>query len=198
MKPALLAALVIAPFSSHAGQAQPPVATAPASPTLGGPAIAGVCLLSRPAVFATARVGVAATARLQQLTEQAKAEVEAERKPIEADAKAFEAEQARLSPEQRQSRAQALEQRLRAVQQKAALRSREIEATREKAMTRIVSTMQPLVQQVYQARGCGLLVDRGSVLGGNMTNDLTPAVIQGLDARMATISFDREALAAAQ
>ena len=197
MKPALLVALVIAPFSPHAGRAQPPVVPAPASPTLGGPAIAGVCLLSRAVVFATARVGLAATQRLKQLADQAQAEVEAERKPIEADAKAFQAEQARLSPEQRQSRAQALEQRLRAVQQKAALRSREIEATREKAMARIVSVMQPVVAQAYQARGCGLLVDRGSVLGGNMTNDLTPAVIQGLDAKMTSISFDREVLATA-
>jgi Skp family chaperone for outer membrane proteins len=198
MKPALLAALVIAPFSSHAGQAQSAVAAAPASPTLGGAPVSGVCMLSRPAVFATAKVGVAATARLQQLTEQAKAEVEAERKPIEADAKAFQAEQGKLSPEQRQSRAQALEQRLHAVQQKAALRGREIEATREKAMARIVTVMQPVVADIYKAKSCGLLVDRGAVLGGNMANDLTPTVIQGLDQRLATISFDREALATAQ
>jgi Skp family chaperone for outer membrane proteins len=198
MKPALLAALMISPFSSHAGWAQPPVAATAAGPTLGGPVIVGVCLLSRPAVFATAKVGVAATQRLKQLADQAQAEVDTERKPIEADAKTFQAEQAKLSPEFRQNRAQALEQRLRAVQQKTALRGREIEATREKAMARIISAMQPVVQQAYQAKSCGLLVDRGSVLGGNMANDLTPAVIQGLDARMATISFDREALATAQ
>jgi len=198
MKPALLAALVIAPFSSHAGQAQSAVAAAPASPTLGGAPVSGVCLLSRPAVFATAKVGVAATARLQQLTEQAKAEVEAERKPIEADAKAFQAEQARLSPELRQSRAQALEQRLHAVQQKAALRAREIEATRDKVTARVITVLQPLVAQAYQARGCGLLIDRGSVLGGNMANDLTSTVIQGLDTKMTSISFDREVLATAQ
>lgn len=195
MKPALLAALVIAPFSPHVGRAQAPVAAGSSGPTLGGPAIAGVCLLSRPVVFATAKVGLAATARLQQLTEQAQAEVEAERKPIEADAKAFRADQAKLAPDARQSRAQALEQRLRVVQQMAALRAREIEATRDKATARIVATMQPLVAQAYQSRGCGLLIDRGSVLGGNMANDLTPAVIQALDARMSTISFERETLA---
>jgi len=193
MKSALLA-LMIAPFSAHVASAQAPVA----SPVLGGAPVPGVCLLSRPAVFATAKVGVAATQRLKQLADQAQAEVEAERKPIEADAKAFQAEQARLSPELRQSRAQALEQRLRVVQQKAALRGREIEATREKAMARIVTVMQPVVADIYKAKSCGLLVDRGAVLGGNMANDLTPTVIQGLDQRLATISFDREVLATAQ
>ena len=193
MKSALLA-LMIAPFSAHVASAQAPVA----SPVLGGAPVPGVCLLSRPAVFATAKVGVAATQRLKQLADQAQAEVEAERKPIEADAKAFQAEQARLSPELRQSRAQALEQRLRVVQQKAALRGREIEATREKAMARIVTVMQPVVADIYKAKSCGLLVDSGAVLGGNMANDLTPTVIQGLDQRLATISFDREVLATAQ
>ncbi len=189
MKSVLLA-LVIAPFSSHIASAQPPVA----SPTLGGAPVPGVCLLSRPAVFATARVGAAATARLKQLADQAQAEVDAERKPVEADAKAFQQDQAKLSSAERQSRAQALEQRLRAVQQKTALRDREIEATRERAMARIVSAMQPVVAQAYQAKGCGLLIDRGSVLGGNMANDLTPAVIQGLDAKMTAIDFDLESL----
>jgi Skp family chaperone for outer membrane proteins len=195
MKSLALIALMIAPMLSHSVHAQTPAA---ATASLGGAAVPGICLLSRPAVFATAKVGLAATARLQQLTQQAQAEVEAERKPIEADAKAFQAEQAKLSPEVRQSRAQALEQRLRTVQQKAALRSREIEATREKALARIVTAMQPVVQQAYAAKACGLLLDRASVLGGNLANDLTPAVVQGLDTRMSTISFDREALAIAQ
>ena len=198
MKPALLAALIVAPLFPHLAQAQAPVAAAPATPVLGGPALAGVCLLSRPAVFATAKVGLAATARLQQLTQQAQAEVEGERKQIETDAKAFQAEQAKLAPDLRQSRAQALDQRLHAVQQKAALRAREIEATRDKATARILATMQPLVVQAYQSKGCSLLIDRAAVLGGNMANDLTPAAIQGLDARMPTINFDREVIATAQ
>lgn len=197
MKSLALMALVIAPVSSHPVSAQTPNA-ALAGPVLGGAAIPGVCLLSRPAVFATAKVGLAATARLQQLTAQVQAEIATERKPIETDAKAFQAEQAKLSPELRQSRAQALEQRLRAVQQKAALRAKEIDATREKAMARIIVTMQPLVADAYKAKSCGLLIDRAAVLGGNMANDLTPAVIQALDARMPTINFERETLAAAQ
>jgi Skp family chaperone for outer membrane proteins len=189
--PALLALLIV-PLTSPVASAQ---ASTPADPPLGGAPVPGVCLLSRPAVFANARVGIAATQRLKQLVEQVQAEIDGERKPVEADRKAFQAEQATLSPEQRQSRAQALDQRLQAVRQKTALRGREIEVTREKALARIVSAMQPLVQEAYHARTCGLLVDRGSVLGGNMTNDLTPAVIRGLDARMTAITFDRESLA---
>ena len=59
---------------------------------LGGPAVAGVCLLSQQAVLANAKAGVAASARLKQLADQAQAEVDGERGPIQADAKALAAQ----------------------------------------------------------------------------------------------------------
>ena len=61
-------------------------------------------------------------------------------------------------------------------------------------MARIAETLQPLIAQAYQARNCGLLIDRTTVLGGNMANDLTPAAVAALDAKLATIAFERESL----
>jgi Skp family chaperone for outer membrane proteins len=176
--------------------ASPAFAQQPAAPSLGGTQIPGVCLLSQQAVIANAKVGVAAMARLKQLTDQAQAEVEAGRKPIEADAKALEAQRASLKSADFQQKQQALGQRLQALQQTAQLRSREIEATRQKALARIAGEAQPLIAQVYKAHACGLLLDRGAVLGGNMGGDLTAAVVQAIDAKIATISFDRETLPA--
>ncbi|MDF0490479.1 OmpH family outer membrane protein [Sphingomonas sp. H39-1-10] len=167
---------------------------APATAGLGGPLVAGVCLLSREAVFANAKVGQAMTARLRELAQQAQAEVDAERRPIEADIRAFNAESARLSADQRRTREQALAARLQPVDAKAAQRSREIDATRVKALGRVSTEFQPVVAQVYRQKGCGLLLDRNTVLGGNFGNDLTAAVVQGLDARIQTISFEREVL----
>ena len=87
--------------------------------------------------------------------------------------------------------------RVQAVQAKAQLRSREIEATREKVLARIADQAQPVIQQVYKTKGCGLLLDRNSVLGGNLANDLTADVVKGLDAKTTSLSFDRETLPAA-
>lgn len=159
---------------------------------LGGPAVAGVCLLSQQAVLANAKAGVAASARLKQLADQAQAEVDGERGPIQADAKALAAQKAGLKPAEFQQREQALGTRLTALQQKADQRSREIEATRVKALGRIATEAQPVIAAVYKARGCGLLIDRGTVLGGNMAGDLTAAVVQGLDAKLASLTFERE------
>jgi len=38
------------------------------------------------------------------------------------------------------------------------------------------------------------IIDRNSVLGGNMSNDLTPMLARGLDAKVTTITFDLEVL----
>jgi Skp family chaperone for outer membrane proteins len=169
---------------------------APAGQALGGPAVPGVCLLSREAIFANAKVGKAATARLQELAQQAKAEIDAQRKPIDADVQAFRTQATSLKPEERQSREQALAQRMQALQAHGAQLGREIEATRAKAMSRIAAAAEPSVASAYASKGCGLLLNRDAVLGGNTSNDLTAAVVQGLDAKLTTISFNRETLPA--
>lgn len=206
------AALIIA-LTAYSASAQPaPVAAAaptaavgaPAAPTasapaasqggFGGPLIAGVCLLSREAVLAQSLAGQAATARLRQLGQKAQANFDAERRRLEAEAKALQGEQASVPPQQIQHRQQQLQARAQAAQVEAAQVSRELEATRAKATGVIEQAVQPVVLAAYQAKGCGLLLQREAVLGGNLANDLTPAVIQGLDAKMTTITFDREHL----
>lgn len=195
MKYLLPFALVIAPGAAAQTAPAPQAPAAQAQP-LGGPLIPGVCLLSREAIFANAKVSTAASARLQQLTDAAQAEVEAMRKPIDAEIEAFQRDSAKLPAEQRTQRQQALATKLQPVQQLASQRSREIEATRAKVLERISGEAQPVIAQVYGQHKCGLLLDRTSVLGGNFGNDLTGEVVRGIDAKIATISFEREALPA--
>lgn len=170
---------------------------APAASTLGGPLIPGVCLLSREAVLANAKVGIYASQRIRQLTEEAQAEVNADRKPIEADVAAFRAQAAKMTPEQRVAQEKALAARLAPIQTKAEQRTREIEKTRAKAIDTIGQQLQPVIAAVYTQKACGLLLDRNTVLGGNMGNDLTQAVVAGLDARLTSLTIQREDLSGA-
>ncbi|GAA0778664.1 OmpH family outer membrane protein [Brevundimonas olei] len=185
-----IAALIL--LSGAAAVAPPTLAQeASAAPSLGGPVIPGVCLLSREAVFANAAAGRAATARLQELAAAAQVEIEAERQPLEAELRALEAQPDNAA---RRQRAEALAGQWQTLQQKAAHASQEIEATRVKAMQRIANEAQPAIAQVYAAKSCGLLLDRNSALGGNFSNDLTVDVVEALDARISAISFERERL----
>jgi Skp family chaperone for outer membrane proteins len=161
-----------------------------------GPVVPGVCLLSREAVFANAKVGLAASARLKQLAAQVQGQIDTERKPIDADIQTYRSQQASLSADQRQAREQALAARMQKVQADQALLERELEATRAKALQQIGQDAQPVIVSAYGSKNCGLLLDRNAVFGGNMANDLTPAVVAGLDAKVTTMSFNLETLPA--
>lgn len=187
MSPFVSALLGLALSAPAAGQpASPVTATQP----LGGPQVARVCLLSQQAVFANAKVGLAAVQRLKQLAAQAQASPDAERASLQADAKALEGQRASLKPADYQMKAQALEGRAQSLQERLQMSARQIELTRQKVLAQIAAAAQPAIAMTYKQRNCGLLLDRNAALGGNMAGDLTQAVIQGLDAKMTTINFD--------
>lgn len=190
---ALLSTALTMPAAAQTiGGAQPSGQPAqPAAPALGGPVVAGVCLLSREAIYANAAVGKAASVRLNELTRAAQAEIDGQRPAIETEAKALEGQPDNAGTRQKR---EALTTRFQALQQQAAHTSREIEATRAKALERIANEAQPVIAQVYGQKRCGLLFDRGAALGGNFANDLTADVVRSLDAKIQTISFERERL----
>lgn len=163
----------------------------PSAQPLGGPVVAGVCLLSREAIFANAAVGKAASTRLQELVRAAQAEINAERVPLEAEAKALEGQPDTATAK---AKREAFATKWQVLQLKAEQNSREIEATRAKALERMANEAQPVIAQIYGQKKCGLLLDRNSALGGNFANDLTADVVRGLDAKIQTITFERERL----
>jgi Skp family chaperone for outer membrane proteins len=184
-----VAAVALVGLPSAAVHAQ---ASGSSNMPLNGPVVPGVCLLSREAIFANAKVGQAASVRLKQLAEGAQAQLDAERKPIDADVQAYRAKASTLSADQRQSQEQALSQRMQQLQADQATKGRQLEATRAKALDQIAQYAQPVIVSAYNSKNCGLLLDRNAALGGNMTNDLTPDVVRGLDAKITTISFNLE------
>lgn len=171
-----------------------PSALSTATPLVSGPPIAGVCIFSFDRAMGTSAAGKAASVRLQQLTAQVQAELTPEQTALQNDAKAFESQRATLPADQLQSRGQALQQRAQAFEQKAQQRQQELRATGAKAQQRVGVEMEPLVRSVYQARSCSVLLNGEGVLGANPAMDLTAAVVTQLDAKLPTITFDREHL----
>lgn len=177
-----------------AGLSAMPVTTARAADELGGNPVPGVCLLSREAVFAQAKVGQAARQRLNQLAEQASNQLAAQRAPLDADMKSFGEKAPSLSEDQRKSQGMALQQRVKAFQAQSGQVSQRVQLTRSKAMESIGVQAQPIVASLYKSHQCGLLLNRDAVLDGNMANDLTADVVQGLDRKITTLSFNLEPL----
>ena len=159
---------------------------------LDGPPVPGVCFLSEREVLGNAKVGAALAARLRQLGQDGVAPLNAERLSIANDYKALQAQK----PADMQTRVQPLDRRARALQANQRALERQLELTRNKAEAQIGTAQGPIVTQLFHDHSCGVLFNRDTVIGGNMANDLTGGVIQALDAKMPTITFDLEPLPA--
>ncbi|MEI9993006.1 MAG: OmpH family outer membrane protein [Rhizomicrobium sp.] len=162
----------------------------------GGPAVPGLCVLGQNAVYAGARVGQAATARYRQLAADLRGQLAPEQAAIQDAAKTLEAARSTMPPAQFQQREQDLAQRIRALQAANAQDSRDLEATRVKALKQIAVLANPVIADVYKSHRCGVLFSRDMMLAGNSGMDLTPDVVRGLDAKVTTLAFNLEHAAA--
>ena len=186
-----LAALATA--SGAFAQAAPPAAPAAPAVTHGAP-IAGVCIFSSQRAVATSQVGKAVDARLKVIIAQVNAELTGERTTLDNDAKALDAKKATLDQSALEQQAAALQVRFNAWQRKGQQRQREVEATEQKQLARVYQELDPAIRQAYQAKSCAILIERESVLLGNPAMDITDAVVTAVDARIKTLTFDRERL----
>jgi outer membrane protein len=179
-----------APAAAAAQPAQPRALTL----TNPGPVIPGLCVVNNNRVFAQSRVGRAYQQRIQQLTAAVRAELTPEETAITTEGRALEQQRATLQPAVFQQRATALQTRLNALQARAGQRSRELDATEQRQIQRISTELQPVLNTVYGQRGCGVLLDGSAVVAANPAIDITQAVVTALDARISTITFERETL----
>ncbi len=173
-----------------------PLSAAHADETLGGKPVPGLCMISREAVFAQSKVGQAAGDRLKQLAEQAQNQLGSERQPLQSDIQKFQQDAPKLAEAQRKQQGEALQQRMQQFQQKAGELNERIQLTRAKIMQRISQEAEPFVTASYKSHQCGLLLNRDAVVGGNTSNDLSNDVVQALDRKVTTLSFNLEPLPA--
>jgi Skp family chaperone for outer membrane proteins len=167
--------------------------TAAAPPA--GPAVAGLCFLSKEALVGTSTVGKFVQSRLQQLGQQAEAELNAQGTSLQNDAKALEAQRASLSADQLNQRGAALEARQRELERQVQVRRQEMAATEQKAFGRVLTEAEPIIRTVFQQQHCSVLFDDSAVLmGSTSTVEITPAVVQGLNGKITQFTFDREHL----
>jgi Skp family chaperone for outer membrane proteins len=196
---AALALIVSSATVAAAQSATKKAAARPASAAGGGgaampmgPTIPGFCVLGREAIIGASVSGKFAISRLGQLKQQAEAELASERATLETDVKAFQDQRATLPADQVQSREASLNARAQAFQRKAQLRTAELQQTQQKAFGTIYQSADPIVRQVFVQRGCSILLDGANVISASQTMDITPAVIQGLDAKLQSFNFERE------
>jgi outer membrane protein len=188
-----------APAAKPAASAARPAAAAAAQPSFELTATTpGLCILSREAILGASTVGKYVQTRLGQLQSQANAELTGEGSSIQAAAKDLDAKKTTLGDAAFQQQRSALQQRADALQEKAQQRDRELQATEQKAIKRVLDEATPLVAAEAKAKNCSVVLDGNAVMAVNGSMNLTPNVITGLNGKLTQFDFEREHLDAQQ
>ena len=182
----LLSLVAIVSSPSLATAQTPPTA----SPNPMGPPISGICLFARDAAIAGSKAGQATDARLRQLGTQVQAELTPEQQAIVTENNALNAGATTIPAAQRATRIDALQKRANAFNQLQQLRTAQLQTTRAQALEQILKQMDPVLGPVSTGRHCSVVFERTATYGFNAAMDLTPAVVQQLDAKMPTITFN--------
>jgi outer membrane protein len=159
-----------------------------------GAPIAGVCTVSVDTVVGTSTVGKYIEGRLQQIGAQVNAELTAEKNSVETEARTLDGQRTTLDQATFEQRATALQARGNALERKAAIRDREMQATQQQAVGRVINEMRPLIANAAQAQKCSILVDRSAVILVNPSMDLTNGVVTALNGKITQFAFDRTRL----
>lgn len=175
-----------------AAPAAAPAATQPQ--TKPGPVIAGVCVYSNEAVMANAAVSKAAAQRLQQINQQAEAELEPDAQALEKERTGLAAQQKTLTKDKFEPLAQAFMGKVKAFQDKAFIVNQELGRTEQDANVKVAQLVAPALSATYEAKNCGMLVDRKAVLFANPAMDITGDVIQKLDTSKVAVDIKRVVL----
>jgi Skp family chaperone for outer membrane proteins len=172
-----------------------PAARPPAPAITQGAPITGLCVFSEQEALLTSTVGKAVVARLQQIGQQANAELQTEQTTLQNDAKTLDGQRTTLDQSTLERRAADLQVRQNALQRKADQRQRELQLTEQQAFGRVANELEPIMRDAYQRKGCALLVNRQAlVLPANPAMDITSQVVTALNAKITTLQFDRARL----
>src|SRR6202012_3929698 len=113
----------------------------------GAPSVPGLCVLSQNAVYANAKVGLAATARYRELNAQLRGQLLPQQQSIQDEAKKLEAAHATMPAAEFQQKQVALAQRIQALRDANGQDSKDLEATRVKAIRQIAEWSNPVIAE---------------------------------------------------
>jgi Skp family chaperone for outer membrane proteins len=177
-------------------QAPPPAPT-----PVYGPPIAGVCLFGENQALAQSQAGVIAAQQITQFAQGIDAELKAQGGAILSDDRALAKQKAQLPAAEYGQRVTQLRQRYADLDATKKMRTAQLDLTRRQARAQLTAVLNPSLAETITARRCGMVIDKASVYGATEAMDITGAVIQRMDGRLATIALrlaTPEAVRAAQ
>jgi len=180
-----LGAALLAAAPASLALAQAPAA---AAPVYGAP-IAGLCLFSQNQALSQSQAGVSASQQIAQFSQGIDAELKAQQGAIVNDDRALARQKGQLPAAEYDQRVAQLRQRYGELDATRKVRAAQIELTQRQAAAQVGAVLNPSLADTITARRCAVVFDKSGIYGAAEAMDITPMVVQRMDARMATISL---------
>jgi outer membrane protein len=164
-----------------------PAATAQVVAAPGAP-IAGVCVYSNEMTLAQSQAGISANQQLAKIQQTVTAELKPANDALVSEARALEARKASTPAAQYQQSAADLERRAQAQDALSRTRNDQLVRTRDEAVRQIGTAALPALNAALTAHRCSIVLDKNRVYSVNAAMDLTPEVIQKVNAALPTIT----------
>lgn len=149
---------------------------------------AGILFVDRAAVLRDSSVGKDMYAQSEVLAKQMETDFKPENAALQADILALQTKSAYMTSQQRQAKVNELEARRQAFQKKLQDRQEAIRGGLAKARTQVEEALGPILDKIMADRSANLLLDRGLVVRGATDLDITPIVIERLDAALPKVT----------
>jgi Skp family chaperone for outer membrane proteins len=154
----------------------------------GGP-LAGVCVYSEEMVLSQSQAGASANQQLTKMQQSINAELKTTNDALVNDARALQARKASTPAAQYEQSATDLQRRAQAQDALTRTRSDQLVRTRDEAIRRIGTAALPALNASLTAHRCSIVLDKGRVYSVNAAMDLTPEVIQKVNASLQTFTL---------
>ena len=166
-----------------ASAANAQVVAAPGAP------LAGVCVYSEEMTLTQSQAGAAANQQLAKMQQSVGAELKTTNDALISEAKALEARKASTPAAQYQQSASDLQRRAQAQDALTRTRNDQLGRTRDAAVRQIGAAALPALNAALTAHRCSIVLDKGRVYSVNAAMDLTPEVIQKVNAALPTVTL---------
>ena len=172
-----------AALAALASGATAQVVAAPGAP------LAGVCVYSEEMVLGQSQAGVAANQQLAKMQQNVAAELKATNDALITEARALEARKASTPAAQYQQSAGDLQRRAQTQDALTRTRNDQLVRTRDEAVRQVGVAALPALNAALTAHRCSIVIDKGRVYSVNAAMDLTPEVIQKVNAALPSITL---------
>jgi Skp family chaperone for outer membrane proteins len=170
-------------FVTLASGANAQVVAAPGAP------LPGVCVYSEELTLSQTQAAIAANQQLAKMQQTVNGEVKPTNDALISEAKGLEARKASMPAAQYQQSATDLQRRAQAQDALIRTRNDQLARTRDQAVRQIGAAALPALNAALTAHRCSVVLDKGRIYSVNAAMDLTPEVIQKVNAALPTVTL---------